>query len=129
MSKSKANFVTKVLASFNKTEAQKQQESVERFLENSVIDCQEQISTRDADIKRADVAITRANTELSRAEANLETSKFSVASNFEEYIKILNVARQKVSQAKFEVSVAEKNKAVLEAERATLVEVLEVFQG
>jgi hypothetical protein len=122
-------FVTKVLAGFNKTDAQKQQENVERFLGDATIDCEEQISTRDADIKRAEVAITRANTEVSRAEAGVETALYSVANNFADYLNFLNVARQRLHNAKQVLDAAERQKALLVAEREQLEEVLAVLQS
>jgi len=117
------------LAPFNKTEQEKQSEKVEKFIEDSIIDCEEQINSRESDIKRAEGAIKSATRDLERAQANLEVVKYSTASNFQEYLHNLSTANSKIDQARWNLEGAEEVKAELEKEKTQLEEVLGYFQA
>jgi hypothetical protein len=125
------NFVNRVLSSLNKTDAQKQQESVERFLENAVIDCQEQISLREADIQRKEVSIRRAQQNLANAEKDLENARFSIPAdgNFSSYVDGINKAKEVLERCSGACLNVEFEKELLEEEITSLKEILATFQG
>lgn len=81
------NFVAKVLASLNKTDAEKQQESVTEFMEDSIIDLNAQISNiTTSDIPKLQSQLNRAQNNLAKAKKNFDAVRFSIATNLEVYI-------------------------------------------
>ena len=77
-------FVKAVLAELNKTEQQKQQESVEEFVESAVIDCTTQIALQEtSELPRAEMRVRKAENDLATAKKAFEKARFSIASSFD----------------------------------------------
>lgn len=87
MSTKTSKFVQTVLKSLNKTEKELQQEKVTTFVEDSVIDCRQQISTLETSvIPSLKLKLERQQTSLEKAKKNYENVRFSIANTFQDYV-------------------------------------------
>lgn len=118
-------FVSKVLAGLNKTEAQVAQEKAERFVEDTIIDLDQQISNRRFDIGRQESNLKTAEKDLNRAKEAVETAIYSVENSTERYLDKYNTAKRGVKSAEHLIASIKNNIAVIEAEIAELNILLE----
>lgn len=88
-----SNFTSRVLKDLNKTEKQIQEESVENFRLDAIIDTKMCISTLEtATIPRLNNDLIRAQRSLEIAEKDYEKAKFSTANNYNIYLSNRNAA-------------------------------------
>ena len=124
---SQTNFVKSVIAGLSKDDKAKMQERVVEFAENAAIDCEEQISIREADLKRVQGAVKKSESALTKAKANLEVVKNTIPSNnsFESYLTAWNNASEDISNAEENLQYAQNDVKSIEEEIATLRTILE----
>ena len=88
-----SNFTSRVLKDLNKTEKQLQEESVENFRLDAIIDTKMCISTLEtATIPRLNNDLIRAQRNLETAENDYEKTRFSTANNYNTYLSNRNSA-------------------------------------
>ena len=88
-----SNFTSRVLKDLNKTEKQIQEESVENFRLDAIIDTKMCISTLEtATIPRLNNDLIRAQRNLETAEKDYEKTRFSTANNYNTYLSNRNSA-------------------------------------
>lgn len=88
-----SNFTSRVLKDLNKTEKQLQEESVENFRLDAIIDTKMCISTLEtATIPRLNNDLIRAQRNLETAEKEYEKARFSTANNYNTYLSNRNAA-------------------------------------
>jgi predicted nucleic acid-binding Zn-ribbon protein len=126
--KSTNNFVTKALASLNKSEAQKQEEQVTLFVKRSIIEVQQQISLRKSNISNLELDLQAANSKLEMAQEAFEAARFTPATNLESYLSTRNSAQYQVDKCTDEVSLVNEEIEELNAEITALEAVLADFQ-
>ena len=101
MSTKKSKFVETVLKSLNKTEKESQLENITEFLENSQIECKQQIATLETStIPSLNLKLQREQRNLEKAEKEYETARFSMASNFNSYVTNRELALDRIDTAK-----------------------------
>jgi hypothetical protein len=124
------SFIQKVLTGLNKTEAQKQEDTVKAFVEDSIIDCQSQIAhLKTSLIPSKELEIVRLKNDLAKAEKNYETARFSIASNFNNYIEKRNYANNAISEVESRIASKQSQLAQLNAELVAFEEVLTDLQS
>jgi uncharacterized small protein (DUF1192 family) len=128
MTKMKNVFVETVLEDLNKTEAQKQREAVETFVEYSAIECEQQIGMLEAEIKKLKLNLNRKTREVTAAEKNVRKATFSIADNFAKYVHTRNLAKQALSTLNREAAIYNVEIGVKEAELAEYNELLSIFK-
>ena len=121
-------FVKAVLAELNKTEAQKQQEAVEEFVESSVIDCKTQIALQEtSELPRAEMLVRKAENDLVKAKKALVKARFSTSSSFDSYLSNREYALDQVEEAEMFLKSAKQAVSDVKAQIATLKDVLADF--
>ena len=121
-------FVKAVLAELNKTEQQKQQESVEEFVESAVIDCTTQIALQEtSELPRAEMQVRKAERDLETAKKALVKARFSTSSNFDSYLSNREYALDQVEEAEMFLKSAKQAVSDVKAQIATLKDVLADF--
>jgi hypothetical protein len=95
-----SNFTTNVLKEYNKTDAQKQLESVEDFRQNAIIETESVIGSLQTNtIPLLELSLKKAERTLETAEKNYEKSRFSTASSYREYLDNRAYYRREVRDA------------------------------
>ena len=121
-------FVKAVLAELNKTEQQKQQESVEEFVESAVIDCTTQIALQEtSELPRAEMQVRKAERDLETAKKALVKARFSTNSSFDNYLFNREYALDQVEEAEMFLKSAKQAVSDVKAQIATLKDVLADF--
>ena len=121
-------FVKAVLAELNKTEQQKQQESVEEFVELAIIDCETQIGLQEtSELPRAEMRVRKAENDLVTAKKAFEKARFSTASSFENYMERRELALDRVESAESVLSSAKQEVENVKKQIETLKTVLTDF--
>lgn len=121
-------FVKAVLAELNKTEAQKQQESVEEFVETAVIDCVTQIGLQEnSELPKAEMQVRKAERDLVKAKKDLVKARFSTSSSFDSYLSNREYALDQVEEAEQMLRDAKQAVSDVKAQIATLKDVLADF--
>ena len=121
-------FVKAVLAELNKTEQQKQQESVEEFVESAVIDCTTQIALQEtSELPRAEMKVRKAENDLVKAKKALVKARFSTNSSFDNYLFNREYALDQVEEAEMFLKSAKQAVSDVKAQIATLKDVLADF--
>lgn len=121
-------FVKAVLAELNKTEAQKQQESVEEFVETAVIDCVTQIGLQEnSELPKAEMQVRKAERDLVKAKKALVKARFSTSSSFDSYLSNREYALDQVEEAEQMLRDAKQAVSDVKAQIATLKDVLADF--
>ena len=93
-------FITIVLGNLNKTEQDIQKEKVEIFVEDSIIECQQQIATLEtSEIPHLKLKLQREEKNLEKAKKNYDNARFSIASNFDNYVINRNKAQIAIEEA------------------------------
>jgi len=124
----KNSFITVVLGKLNKSEKQIQQESVERFVEDATIDCEEQISALTAEIHRAKNNVTRLEKAVARAKEALNNTKYSTASNFAAWVDGINGASKTVYSEELNLQGAQQTVTQLEGQKAEFEALLTILK-
>jgi len=84
----KNNFVTKALAHLNKSDAQKQEEEVMKFVNRSIIATNTQIGQiKTSVIPTLELELAELNNGLNDAKEAFETTRYQVSSSYENYIQ------------------------------------------
>ena len=98
-----ASYKARVLAGLNKTEAQIQEELVDKFQAYGSIDCERQISLLESEIKErtTDLRLDKQALELTKKEA--EKATYSLATNYESWVRNQNLAAAKVVIAEIRI--------------------------
>lgn len=94
-----SKILEQTLAGINKTEVEVITEKVRNLIEDSIIECESQIShLKTSTVPSLENKLKRANKELEKANKNLETIKFNFANvtSFENYIGLRESAQDKV---------------------------------
>lgn len=121
-------FVKAVLAELNKTEAQKQQESVEEFVETAVIDCVTQIGLQEnSELPKAEMQVRKAERDLVKAKKALVKARFSTSSSFDSYLSNREYALDQVEEAEQMLRDAKQAVSDVKAQITTLKDVLADF--
>ena len=121
-------FVKAVLAELNKTEAQKQQEAVEEFVETAVIDCVTQIGLQEnSELPKAEMQVRKAERDLETAKKALVKARFSTNSSFDSYLSNREYALDQVEEAEMFLKSAKQAVSDVKAQIATLKDVLADF--
>lgn len=95
-----SNFTTNVLKEYNKTDAQKQLESVEDFRQNAIIETESVIGSLQTNtIPLLELSLKKAERTLETAEKNYEKSRFSTASSYRDYLDNRAYYRREVRDA------------------------------
>ena len=122
---STSKFVTNVLKELNKTEKERQQDSVIEFAENAKIDVQLQISQiSTGDLPRLQMQLQKAENDLVRAKTAYEKARFSVADNTATYISNRERALDKVEECESNIEDINRDIANKRAELATFEAIL-----
>ena len=86
-SKKVSKFVAANLKKLNKTEKEVQQEKIERFVEDAIIEAETQIAIiKTSTLPRLENELKRLEINLKREKDNFEDVRFSVANSFAEYV-------------------------------------------
>lgn len=118
-------FVAAVLKELNKSEQDKQLESVQEFVENSVIECETQIALlKTAELPKAQQQLKKAQNQLVQAEKAFEKARFSMSSSFDSYVENREFALDRVDDAKQAVAEAEQVIKNVQTRIATFEEIL-----
>lgn len=128
----KGTFVQKVLGTLNKTEKQKQQESVEEFVKDAIIETQSQISTLEvSELAKANLELERAQNALNKAKSAKEAVKYSIPDSglFEDYFYQQEQARKSVYNAEQNVKSKEAAIEVINSKLEVFKEILETLKG
>ena len=119
MAKAKENaYVSEVLKSLNKTEAQKQLEQIEKFQAYAIIDCERQISIIESEIKEKNTDLSLSKKALILAEKEVKTAIYSIATNYEGWVNTINKAEREVTAHKNSIAYVQGIIEKLEAELA-----------
>ena len=118
-------FVTTVLKSMNKTEKDVQTEKVTAFVEDSTIECQQQISTLETSVLPGlRLKLKREQNNLDKANKNYETVKYSVAHSFSAYVSNREDALDRIDSVKNTIKQIETEIANEEAQLAMFSTIL-----
>ena len=110
----KNNFVTKALAHLNKSDAQKQEEEVMKFVNRSIIATQTQIATiKTSKIPTLELELAELNNGLNDAKEAFETTRYQVTSSYESYIQARQNALNNITN--WENRIAQKEAEIKEA--------------
>lgn len=121
----RSKFVTNVLKELNKTDAQKQEDSVIEFAENAKIDVQLQISQiSTGDLPRLQMQLQKAENDLVRAKTAYEKARFSVASSTSSYISNRERALDYIETCQSTIDLINSSISDKEAELATFEAIL-----
>lgn len=113
--KKMSKFVAENLKKFNKTEAEQQQEKIERFVEDSIIEAETQIAiVKTSRIPHLQNELKRLEINLKRAHQNYEESRFATASSFSSYVEKRENALDLIESAESTIQV--KKQQIQEAE-------------
>lgn len=112
----KLTFVSRVLAGLNKTEAEKTQEKVERFVEDTIRSLEQQVSNREFEIRKQTSNLKFAEKDLDRAKKFVENTIYTISDNTESYLLAFNDARKQVEVVENNIANIKNNIATLEAE-------------
>jgi len=119
------NFKQKVLKGLNKTEKERQEEAVQTFIDDSIIECETQIALLEtSSLPKAQNELKRANNSLEKAKKLYEEQKFSTASNFEEYVEAREIAEDHLSYCEDNVKKAENDIQNINKQIAKFKEIL-----
>lgn len=121
--KTMSKFVAENLKKFNKTEAEQQQEKIERFIEDSIIEAETQIAiVRTSQIPHLQNELKRLEVNLKRAQQKYEESRFALASSFSTYVEkrenaldLIEEAESAIQSKKHEIQTAENTLKSLES--------------
>lgn len=120
-----ANFTRRALQDLNKTEKQLQEEKVENFRLDALIDTKMCISTLEtASIPRLNNDLVKAQRTLEVAEADYEKARFSTAHNYNAYLANRNSALDNIRYAKKSISEVESQIRAEETQLAIYKQVL-----
>lgn len=112
----KLTFVSRVLAGLNKTEAEKTQEKVERFVEDTIRSLEQQVSNREFEIRKQTSNLKFAEKDLDRAKKFVENTIYTISDDTESYLSAFNDARKQVEVVENNIANIKNNIATLEAE-------------
>lgn len=124
MATKKSNFVTKVLSTLNKSEAQKQEESVVAFQKRAFIECKGQVGIRSNKVETLSLELELAESKLTQAKEDFEAYRFTTASDFSNYLYNRNYAQNNVISAQNNVNIATSNLNNAKNELALFEEIL-----
>lgn len=126
----KSKFLQTALANVNKTKDEVIAEEVQDFVENSIIEIETQIASRQTNsIPMKELELKKAKSELVKAEKKLTTTRFSIYSSFEYYLERLNSAKSEVSEAEATIVRVNADIKELEGEVISFKEILADFQA
>ncbi len=126
----KSKFLVTALANANKTKDEVIAEEVQDFVENSIIEIDTQIASRETNaIPMKELELKKAKAELTKAEKYLEKARFSTSSSFEYYLENLNDAKRNLSVANAEIERINGEIKDLKDEVTSFKEILADFQA
>ena len=102
-----SKFVETVLAQLNQPEAQAQQESVENFVAEAIIETELQIGNYEAQLKKDELQLKKAKNALTKATEALEKAKFTQCKDYDSYIELRNDKEEEQYNAQSNVNNAE----------------------
>jgi ERCC4-related helicase len=118
-------FVTTVLADLNKTEQDKQKETVETFVEDATISCQQQIATLETStIPGLKLKLQRSQKSLEKAQKGYEKARFSTSYSFEDYVRNRETAKDAIEYAQDNLNSIEAEIKSAETQLAGFKEIL-----
>jgi len=119
------NFKQKVLKGLNKTEKERQEEAVQTFIDDSIIECETQIALLETSyLPKAQNELKRANNSLDKAKKAYEDVKFSTYPSFEEYVEAREDALDNIDDAEGRVKSAENDIENINKQIAKFKEIL-----
>lgn len=120
-----SKFVTTVLANLNKSEDVKQQEAVQAFVDDAVIEVNTQIAQLETStLPSLKLKLTREQKSLEKAQKAFETAKFSTAYSFEGYLQNRSYAKNEVENVQDNISDIEAEVKNTESQIAEFKEIL-----
>jgi hypothetical protein len=125
----KSDFIAKVIAGLNKTEAQKQVELTEKFQAYGIIDCERQISILESEIKERNTDVSLEKKQLVLAEKEVNSATYSIADNYEAWVIKQNRAEMQVQAHKNSITSLESKVLKLQAELAKHQKNLSILQS
>lgn len=120
-----SKFVTTVLANLNKSEDVKQQEAVQAFVDDAVIEVNTQIAQLETStLPSLKLKLTREQKSLEKAQKAFETAKFSTSYSFESYLQNRSYAKNEVENVQDNISDIEAEVKNTESQIAEFKEIL-----
>lgn len=120
-----SKFVTTVLANLNKSEDVKQQEFVQSFVDDAVIEVNTQIAQLSTStLPSLKLKLTREQKSLEKAQKAFEVAKYSTASNFEQYLQNRSYAKNNVADVKDNIADIQAEITQTEAQLTEFQEIL-----
>lgn len=102
-------FVEAVLKQLNKSDADKQLESVVNFVETAKIEADTQLALlKTSVLPTAELKFRKAEQAKAKAEASVESARFSIAGSYEAYVSARNTAEAASDRASADVISAQK---------------------
>jgi FKBP-type peptidyl-prolyl cis-trans isomerase len=121
-------FLKNALAIANQTEDEKITQEVTTFIEDSIIEIETQIATREVqEIPKAKLDMKRTKAELAKAEAEFEKTRFAVSKDFSSYLTKRNAAKEKVEILSNQLEEDKERIADIEAEVEEFKQILTDF--
>jgi len=112
-----SKFLSNALAAANQTEDEKITDAVTTFVEDSLIEIDTQISTREVqDIPQAKLALKRTEQALTKAQKAFEDTRFAVRPYFRDYLTDRNTAKTEVKRLEAQVESEKEAISDIEAE-------------
>ena len=125
-SKKVSKFVAANLKKLNKTEKEVQQEKIERFVEDAIIEAETQIAIiKTSTLPILENELKRLEINLKREKDNFEEARFSVANSFTEYVSKRERVLDEIDGINALISHKKEDSENAKAELATLESILE----
>lgn len=125
-SKKVSKFVAANLKKLNKTEKEVQQEKIERFVEDAIIEAETQIAIiKTSTLPRLENELKRLEINWKREKDNFEEARFSVANSFAEYVSKRERVLDEIDAVNTLISYKKEDIENAKAELATLESILE----
>ena len=122
-------YLESLLKGLNKTEAEVQREKLTVYIEDSIVECEEQIGLLESDIKRASNSLNRAEKDVVKAVKEIAVAENTVARNFKEFVDHLTYVEIKLVSAKDVVAASQKQLNYLNTELTKYNRILSIFKG